>query len=176
MTYPVVCECGATTQVPGSAAGTTVACPCGRAIQVPSLARLKNAASESAASADLQLEHLTRAGRLPLEAQCVVCGRDTDDTITCDVVCERTEVKDTVPWWQQAMLLWLSFWLYLMQMATRRVEVHGRDVQFRLPIRVCPPCAQSATGAAGVRELLARTPLYADLLRKYPHAKVTRIG
>jgi hypothetical protein len=175
-TYPVRCECGATLQVPGAAAGTTRTCRCGRAVEVPTLARLKTSVGEATVSADLELEHLVAAGALPLEQECVTCGRQTSHCAVVSVVCERPEETGHVPLWQQVLLFTVSLWLYVLQMMTKRTEVHGRNVAFQLPVRVCPGCAEGLTTKAAVRDVLTRTPVYERLLGKYPHAQVTLVS
>jgi hypothetical protein len=172
-TYPVGCECGATIHVPGTSAGTTFTCQCGRQVEVPGLARLKASVGQAVLSADLELQHLTAAEALPLEKDCVICGRTTDDQVAYRVVCERPETKGRVPLWQQVLLMGLSPLLYVFHMSGQRVEVHGRDVAFRLPVRVCEGCAQTLTTPAAVRDAMDETPVYARLFDKYPDAKIS---
>ena len=172
-TYPVRCECGATLQVPGTAAGTIQTCRCGRAVAVPSLVRLKASAGEAVVSAELELQHLLLNGSLPLEQDCVVCDLPTNQQTVFAVVCERPEEKGQVPVWQQFLLIWISPLLYLWHMASRRTEVHGRDVSFRLPVRVCEACRPSLRGRGATFDALCHTPVYARLLEKYPHASIS---
>src|SRR5579885_2212251 len=99
-TYPVKCDCGATLEVPGTAAGSNVACRCGRSVEVPSLARLKASVGRSAVSAEFELEQLLVTGALPVEHDCVLCGRRTDHTATYTVTCELAEEVGAIPTWQ----------------------------------------------------------------------------
>jgi hypothetical protein len=174
-TYPVPCACGATLDVPGSAAGTAVTCRCGRSVEVPSLAALKSAAGQPVLSADLELQHLVARRALPLERDCVLCSVPTDHAVPISVVCERPEETGHVPVWQQLLLMWVSIVLWAAHMASRRHEVHGRDVAFHLPVRVCEPCGVGLSGTAALRDALARTPVYDRLLQKYPHARLSRV-
>ena len=174
-TYPVPCACGATLEVPGSAAGTSVPCRCGRAVEVPSLAQLKASVGQPVLSADLELEHLLARRALPLERDCVLCGVPTEHQVPVSVVCERPEDKGHVPIWQQILLMWFSIVLWAAHMASRSHELHGRNVAFELPVRVCEECGRRLSGTAALWDALARTPVYARLLGKYPHAAVSRV-
>ncbi|MGL6096294.1 MAG: hypothetical protein ACRC7O_10925 [Fimbriiglobus sp.] len=171
--YSVTCECGQTTSVTGTAAGSRIACRCGKSIDVPSLAELKHAAGERAGSADFALTGLLLTGRLPLEQHCVLCDHVTDNKATYHVVCERPEVGRTLPGWQWALLLFLSpfAWAKLLS-AGDDAPVHGRSVSFRLPIRVCEFCVAGLTTHAAVRDAFCRTPVYTDLFEKYPHSLI----
>ncbi|HET6572501.1 MAG TPA: hypothetical protein VFG68_02785 [Fimbriiglobus sp.] len=171
-TYPIGCECGATIHVPGTSAGTTFTCKCGRQVEIPGLARLKASIGQSTVSADLELEHLTAARALPLEANCTNCGRETTNEIAFSVVCERPEDKSGGSFWYQVFFIWFSPLLYMMHMATRQSEVHGRNVVFRLPVRVCETCQPSLNSQSAIRDTLRQTPVYARLLDKYPHARI----
>jgi hypothetical protein len=174
-TYPVGCECGATTHVPGTSAGTTFTCKCGRKLEIPTLAQLKASVGQSSVSADLELERLTATGALPLESNCAVCDRETTDKVAFSVVCERPEDKSGGSFWYQVFFIWFSPLLYMMHMATRPAEVRGRNVVFRLPVRVCVACRPSVNSRPAIRDALRRTPVYARLLDKYPDAKISSL-
>jgi hypothetical protein len=92
------------------------------------------------------------------------------------VECERAEVRSDFKWW---------FWLFpplalrfLMtsMFSSRGDELQGRQVAFRLPVRVCTGCRPRVKSGEGAREALLRSGLYARLLAKYPHATVTPPG
>jgi hypothetical protein len=51
--------------------------------------------------------------------------------------------------------------------------VHGRDVRYRLPLRICPDCTGQLRDARLLKETLLDVPVYAELLDKYPHADVS---
>lgn len=172
-TYPVGCECGATIHVPGTSAGTTFTCKCGRKLEVPTLAQLKASVGQAVMSADLELQHLVAAGALPLEKDCVLCRKPTTNQAAYTVVCERPEDKSGGSIWYQLFFIWFSPLLYMMQMARRQPEVHGQNVVFRLPVRVCEGCMRTLTTAAAVRKAMCETPVYARLFDKYPHAGIT---
>ncbi|OWK41707.1 hypothetical protein [Fimbriiglobus ruber] len=173
-TYPVACECGATLLVSGGAAGTQIPCQCGRTVDVPTLGCLKSSVGEAAISPDFELEHLISSGDLPLESRCVVCELDTTHEREFAIVCERPEEKGSVPFWQQLLLIWISPIIFLMHMTmtSRRIETHGRDVAFRLPVRVCEECVGTLNATSAIRNALEVTPVYARLLKKYPHARI----
>lgn len=177
--YTVRCECGRGVTVSGAAAGGEVACGCGRRVAVPSLSQLRADAGESALSPELVIQAELTAGTLPAEADCVGCGAPDVDVVRVAVVCERVTEKSERASGLSAILLDLLTNLPLAALAfggrtdepRGRREV-GRDVQFRLPFRACPICARTVPA----RDLLARTPLYARLLAKYPGAVVGRAG
>lgn len=173
-TYAVRCECGNEGRVSAADAGTSWACGCGRAVEVPSLARLKAAAGEAAASADLQIEHLLRTRQLPFETDCVACGRRTAHTFAVTAVCERQEVDEGgLRWYHAALFPVFGVWAIIAGLRRRGYE-RGRDVRFRLPVRLCEGCTEGLDSWDKVRAALRRTPVYADLLDKYPHTKLSK--
>lgn len=173
-TYPVACECGKEHQVTGGQAGSSFPCGCGKVVEVPTLGALKRSVGQSAVSAELEIEHRLADGSLPEERNCVLCGARTPDTLMVSVECERSEVKSNFKWWYWLLFPFLLFKLIVIfAYATRRVERHGRDVSFRLPVRVCKPCQPQMRTAADARDALFQSELYARLLAKYPHAVVS---
>ncbi len=174
-TYPVRCECGKEHQVTGGQAGSGFECACGRRVDVPTLGVLKRSVGQSAVSADLEIEHRLKEGSLPVECDCVLCGATTGDTLSVRVECERAEAKSEFKWWYWLFLplgMWFLLTLFIAQV-TRRDDRHGRDVHFRLPVRVCRGCRPRVRTAEEARATLGRSELYARLLAKYPHAGVT---
>lgn len=175
VTYPFPCECGAELRAAATEAGTRKPCGCGRLAEVPSLARLKAAVGESAASADMQVEQLLMNGRLPLEADCVVCGRATTNRLRAVVTCERQEVvRERTRLESVAGFLLFGLLGWLVFRSNRPIGTRGTDRIFDLPIRLCEPCGREVTTADQARDALRRTPLYAALLDKYPRASVGR--
>lgn len=165
--YPVVCDCGRTHQVPGTSAGSDLPCGCGRTVDIPSLHKLRSAAGESSTSPELMIEYLLLENRLPDETECVCCGAPTSDAAKFDVVCERIEV--TGGRWKINVAALLVGWIY----ASREPGVqHGRNIAFRLPLRICRGCGKGL-GRAGLRDAVRRVPVYAQLLDKYPWAKLS---
>lgn len=175
-TYPIGCECGATIHVPGTSAGTTFTCKCGLRLEVPTLAQLKASVGQPPVSADFHLTGLVQAGALPLESDCVRCGVRTDSKATYLVICERPEATRAVmPTWQWVLYFLLgpisAAWS-LFYLNTEGGEVHGREVTFRLPVRVCEECMRTLTTAGAVREAMCMTPVYARLFEKYPGSAI----
>ena len=171
-TYPVPCGCGNVVEVPLAAAGTTVPCRCGEGVEVPSLARLKASVGQEAVSADFELEQLIGAGRLPLEHDCVECGRRTGHTVTVVVECERkVEAKDVSRGQRWVMFLLFGWLGYFLVRQTYRPG-HGKDLIFRLPVRLCEPCSGLLTSRPSILDAFRRTPVYARLLEKYPYARI----
>lgn len=175
-TYPVPCACGATLQIPGSAAGSQLTCRCGRTVEIPKLSRLKAAVGESSLSPDFELEQLVLADTLPLESDCVLCHRPTGNRARYLVTCEVATVDDgEMPWWQKVLVV-LGFGLIGFVVfgfgKVRRPSVRGRDVILPIPVRVCPGCGETLTTQAAVREAMECTPAYARLFEKYPGATI----
>jgi hypothetical protein len=175
MGYPVTCACGCTHRVSAGAAGTLIACGCGRQVQVPSLRTLRAAAGEPVASPEMEIRARLQDGQLPEERECVCCGVATDDVSHARVVCERSEVSDTRLGDMESFAIKLIS-LLLVPIGfffSRRGEARerGRDISFRLPLRVCDLCARRLRGRRLV-EAMRRVPAYTRLFEKYPHAEV----
>jgi hypothetical protein len=176
-TYPVPCACGATLEVAGSAAGTTVPCRCGRSVEVPSLVRLKASVGQASVSADFEIEQLLVAGALPVESNCVLCHRPTSNQAKYLVTCEVATVDaGEMPWWQKILVVMafgvIGFGVYG-GWQVRRPSVRGRDVILPLPIRVCPDCVETLTTTKAVRAAMQETDVYARLFEKYPRAAIS---
>lgn len=162
--YPVICDCGRTHQVLGTSAGSDLPCGCGRTVGVPSLQRLRVAAGEPPAAAEVMIEALLRAGRLPEESHCLRCETATTDTAHVTVACERIEVKGGS--WAFHFIPLLFGWFVW---SRGPVTEQGRDITYRLPLRLCQECAKSLRRSE-TRELVRQVTLYRQLLEKYPRA------
>ena len=175
MPYPVTCACGKTHHVAGSAAGTTFTCGCRRAVEIPSFAKLKAAVGQSSFSADFALEQLIQTGRLPLEADCVVCSRPTKNRVVARVACERERTPAREFHWYDVLrpTSGTSGRPSPISTATRDARTVGVDRIYPVPVRVCGECAMDLTGPAAIRDALLKTPIYADLLRKYPDSQLS---
>jgi hypothetical protein len=103
-----------------------------------------------------------------------VCGKHTDHTFTVTATCERHEVDEGgLRWYHLALAPLFGVWPILAGFH-RQGYAWGRDVQFRLPIRLCEGCTEELDSWDKVRSALRRTPVYADLLDKYPHTVLSR--
>jgi hypothetical protein len=169
--YSVTCECGLTQQVTGADAGSELPCQCGRTIAVPSLQRLRVSTGEPPVSAEVMLERLLLTKRLPEETHCLCCDTPTTDTACVTVACERPEVRE--PGWSLNPLALLFGWICL----TRSYDSGevGRDVSFRLPVRLCRGCGASLS-PINVRDTLRKVTVYRQLLEKYPDAAISTIS
>ncbi len=173
-TYPVACACGTVHDVTGGQAGSSFPCGCGQAVEVPTLGALKRSVGESSVSADWEIEHRLADGSLPDEDECVLCDLPTADTLPVSVVCERSEVRSDIKWWYWLFLplgLWFVIGMLVAKLNDRKRQL-GRDVAFRLPVRVCESCRPKVRTAEEARDALQQSELYARLLAKYPHAAV----
>ena len=65
MKYPVACECGATHQVSGGDAGTTLSCTCGRKFDIPPLHILRSEAGQATIAPEIVVESLLAEGDFP---------------------------------------------------------------------------------------------------------------
>ena len=175
MTYKVQCECGATQKVEATLAGSRLACPCGREIEVPSLSRLKGQVGRSAMSAEIQIENMLIHGVLPHEKNCLLCKRPTSAVVHCWTTCERPQVKVERSWHDYVKCVITCDLTGLLHAAGRddADEVHGRDLRFRLPLRVCNHCSDQLRNPRLLKETLLDVPIYSELLAKYPWADVS---
>jgi len=167
--YAVQCKCGAVRPVSATDAGGRVACACGREVVVPSLSALKASAGQSAMSAEVRIEQLLARGLLPEGTTCLVCRRATNDVAHCWTVCERERQVQAAGWkvgYLGLVFGVLSFW-------KERDRTEGRDVRFRLPLRVCRDCTDQLREAGVLKTALLEVPVYAGLLDKYPDADLS---
>jgi hypothetical protein len=142
-------------------------CSCGRTLEVPPLSALRAQAGESVVAVELLLEALLHDGELPEEDACLRCSAPTQAVALVRVDCEKAEIRKGSWNFDASMLVfgWLRW--------TRSAEVTviGRDLSYRLPLRLCPACAARIRRGA-LRKCLLRVPIYARLLEKYPRAKI----
>jgi hypothetical protein len=174
--YPVRCECGQIHRVAATLAGSRFACPCGREVSVGSLSQLKLAAGEVVLSPDVRIEQMLQLGMLPQEDRCLICRKATLNKAHFWATCERAFVKkDASQKWWIILLAWLFlgwFFVILLFLRARDDQVHGTDVQFRLPLRVCPECSRELDNPQIFHDAVFATPIYAELLEKYPDAEL----
>jgi hypothetical protein len=176
MEYRVTCGCGKALAVSEGAAGSAVACPCGRSVEVPSLRELRrlNGLPETTHPV-LVIQRLLAAGELPPPGGCTRCGRHDADTVHVTAVCERrwtrrrSEFRFGIP-----SLLWFAR-LLIADSGGRNEDVQefGWDVTLRLPLRMCPVCRPDLRRGAVLRETLRQVPAYAQLIDRYPDAKLS---
>lgn len=177
-TYPVQCECGKTHSVTAGAAGSKLACSCGKAVEVPTLGELKGSIGQSALSPEVEIEALLLSKKLPLESDCAICHRQTDDNFYCQVRCEApTAAKPAMSWWQTVLITLLHPMNLLAAAVMMRRDVGepiGRDVSFRLPVRMCAACMAEVESWDVVKQAIRRTPVYDRLLDKYPGSRLAK--
>ena len=178
MDHHLDCECGDQVAVRESDAGTTALCHCGRTVVIPSLHKLRRRAGvyESSLPPDRVVETLLLAGKLPEEADCVLCGLSTDASICCTTECERSFAQDgQLPWWVYLLGLLTFGWfgVFVVNVSEGSVKVRGTDRIFPLPLRVCDACQHQLTSPEKVKAALSLVPLYRRLLNKYPNAQVS---
>lgn len=173
--YSISCVCGKTHEVTSGQAGTEITCACGKTVAVPSLANLRRQAGEPTASAEMLIEAKLQSGQLPEESHCLCCDTETEDVLNAEIICEKiTEHTGG----KNAGIIAAFFGLFAYALAaivdssSKSVTAQGRDVRFRVPLRICKECSSSLTGS-DLRETLKKESLYQRLLEKYPEASVS---
>jgi hypothetical protein len=179
MAYSVACECSRVHPVSVGDAGSTLTCTCGRNVSVPSLSVLRQQAGEFTASPEMILDSMLRNSELPGDPHCVVCHTSTDDIRHFKVVCERAEAKKELGGCGYLAYMVFFGWVVGLFLAMKTNEeagrtMHGRNVHYRLPLRLCHGC-DSKRDEAGMKELLSYVPVYEHLLNKYPHATISAV-
>jgi hypothetical protein len=175
--YQVTCQCGAAQNVNLTQAGSTIVCRCGCNVEVPSLVRLKSAAGEESVSPDFEIEHLLQANALPLEKDCLICHRTTQHVFHVQVDCERAINKSSRSRSEGCAFvlvggLW-GYFLYRTLMRDQSQIQHGRDLLFKLPLRICERCASDVQTSEEARLAMMESSLFRRLLEKFPNAKIT---
>ncbi len=183
MSYEVECACGKAHAVSAADAGASLSCACGRTVEVPALHRLRMAAGEAGVSPAVQLQAMLVNNELPGTADCACCHRATDHLIRVTVTCERaTPVSrgdDSIvnrALLSGCLLLLTGWFFWSWRTSNAPPAMHGTDLSFFLPVRVCEVCARDLTTPAAVRAALSATAVYAAVLRQYPDAIVRRTG
>lgn len=176
-TYPVKCECGKVHQCPAGYAGTRFACPCGKTVEVPTLSVLRTTVIEGETSPETEVAARGRLGQLPLEEECVNCGRETDRVESVVLECERPTSGFPVAaivlgFVLFACLGWMGVLLWYVFGRIRLRDVTGEYVAYELPVRVCGECGGELTTSAASMRAVLFTPLYARLVAKHPNAFV----
>ncbi len=172
MEYPLPCACGGTLTVTEAAAGTTVNCSCGRAIEVPSWRELNAGSGKSAPrlSPDLAIETLLAARKVPFDPICARCGTETEEQVQVIAECERMQIKGGGFSWLTFILS--ALFLPVIIFSRKRVEAHGKDKVYWLPLPACTQCRQHLQDAATLRRAFRNVTLYRQLLKKFPDARI----
>lgn len=174
MQYELPCECGATVLVTEGSAGSRVACRCGRAVQVPSLKRLREMAGVPTHSPEFVIERLLLANELPQETACALCGAETTGASYCMADCAvRAMVERPRRWYELGNLAWFLVGAAPYDVRTEAAREHGRDLIFRLPLRVCGACMPRLSEKDTLLRAVRRTELYRQLLERFPEARVS---
>jgi hypothetical protein len=116
----------------------------------------------------MEIRALLRDGSLPEELECLRCRTVTTDVCHAEVICERSEVSQ--PGWKFRPFALLFGWLVFTWSGEARER--GRDIGFRLPLRLCRECAGRLHGPT-LAQVLRCVPVYARLLDKYTDADIS---
>lgn len=174
-TYPVKCECGVIHQCPAGYAGSKFGCPCGKVVEVPVLSVLRTTVIEGETSPEAEVMARGRLGQLPMETECVNCGRESDAVESVLVECERPKDSMSGLTFLLGLLFfscfgWLGVGLWLLFGRITMRDVVGEYVAYDLPVRVCGDCGVELTTSGQAMRAVTLTPLYARLLAKHPTA------
>ncbi len=125
------------------------------------------------------LDSMLQNQELPEDNCCVMCNTNTERVQHFEVVCEQAETKGSKFGWANAIAFVFFGWLFaaLSYVSVLRREAEapqGRNVHYRLPLRICPVCDKKRNPAE-TKELLCRVPVYEHLLKKYPHAQISAV-
>lgn len=118
---------------------------------------------------------MIRDGELPPGSLCAVSGVLTDDVLEFIVQCESPYiVNDRSGWLWSLVLAPFVFKLWLHESYTQEPQVYGREVSVRIPLRVDrrEHARLRKAGQRSIRRLLMDIPIYAELLREYPSARI----
>ncbi|HYH64005.1 MAG TPA: hypothetical protein VD866_04835 [Urbifossiella sp.] len=180
MEYRVTCGCGAAVPVRAGDAGSVRRCACGRDVEVPSLHELRESAGQEALPPFLRVQTKLAAGLLPGIRGCAECGREPAATARVHVECERARVEDRLN--NRAALAgcllvgcfgWLIALPTLVMLRFRGpTRQFGNDVVVVVPVPVCDACRPVLTDPAALGRALRTVPDYADLLDRYPEARL----
>jgi hypothetical protein len=166
MAYTVACECGKNHSVHGGQANSSFACDCGKTVEVPRLSTLRSSAGEAPLGLEYTIEQGIRNGTFPTANTCAHCQKKTSDTVYIWALCDRATVEEG-GWkmnWIPLIFGWLSF-------SNSEEKEVGRDVQYRLPLRLCKEC-EGISGET-LKAAFEDEPVYKRLLAKYPDAKLS---
>lgn len=187
-TYPVACACGTVHQCPAGYAGSRFMCSCGKVVEVPMLSALRTQVPQEKvtpasgspwreANSVAAIHALARAAQLPVECECVRCGRPTSEVVTLLVECEKPEARAAVSIVVTIVLfvLFRGIGLVLSHLLASRMggtQMVGDYIAFDLPVRVCGECKEQLADPDQARQALLATPLYARLLSQYPNTVI----
>lgn len=182
MSFTIECACGRTTSVTASQAASLVPCACGKLIEVPALSRLRQSAGQGAYETGIidTIRRMIDEGTLPAGRVCAISGDPTSDSYELYVQCESPSIKGTITGHSVAdfflMFVLPSVQLhYWTTMDEERREV-GYDRGVTVPLRVCRQCHDQLRRMRSqwrLRRLLETVPIYAQLLREFPDARIS---
>jgi hypothetical protein len=175
MTIPLACSCGQTVSVELAQAAGETTCKCGQVIRIPSLSKLRELSGKGAYDAGVidTINRMVRSGELPAGDRCALSGEPTGDTIELYVQAEKvSEVGASVAGAALVAVL-CSPILALAMVINPRREV-GRDTTVATPLRVAGKYHRrlSRSGQRALKRWLQSVPIYAQLLKEYPHSRV----
>jgi hypothetical protein len=181
----VPCSCGRSIEVEITQAGTRVHCGCGAQVQVPNLSALRNLAGKHAyASNPAEVIKRTLAdGINPAGESCLCCKSPSPIRFVLHAQCEspivrnRSNQADSCLKVIAEMVSLLFLPRLLLILMTRNdppyeeAEVAGYDVAVQFPLMVCERCVRSGQDPrrpSTAKKLMAKVPLYSELLAYYP--------
>ena len=176
MNYSATCECGTVIPVTSGEAGADKRCACGRAVSVPSLRELRQQVGETLdRKPELAIPRRVAEGELPRGETCAACNRPTDTVLRV-----RATVNSDASVFDRAvgnMLMTFVFGVVIGPIVAmiRSIETRRGRSTVEMPLKACADCASELNGPK-LKAALASVPVYAELLEKYPGAKLKTLG
>ncbi len=120
------------------------------------------------------IERMLASGELPIERDCVQCGRETGESLSCVVQCETKggRLLDLFP--KPILFLFAPIWFVpFMRRSMETSNTSAEDKFIRLKIRLCDQCKNDIQlTPQNLRILACKTPVIADLFAEFPNARI----
>lgn len=177
MMYSVRCPCGMLYDVPQDQIGKPIVCRCRRWVKTTDAQPAQSKTDLPARSIEIELADAIRFRLLPTEDDCLKCNMPTDAVAYTVATCEQEhgEGLSDVFMVLFRLLFGLTFRFLTFFFSTREEEIdRGKNLHFRLPLRLCKTC-QRSTWRSQVRSLALKVQPYQRLIEKYPKTSFSRI-
>jgi hypothetical protein len=175
MPIPLACSCGQTIPVEFSQAGGETACKCGQTITIPSLSKLRELSGKGAYEAGIidTINRMVASGELPAGDRCAVSGEPTSEAIDLFVEAEQVSQIGTSSGFAALLAAIFSPLVAAVMMLQPPRDV-GRDTTVLTPLRVSAKRHKRVlrSGQRALKRWLRTVPVYAQLLKEYPRARV----
>lgn len=120
------------------------------------------------------IERMLANGDLPIEPDCIQCGCQTNESLSCIVQCEAKggRLLDLFP--KPIVYLLMPIWfLPLMRRSMEASDTSAEDRFIELAIRLCDRCQNEIPLTPGnLKKLACKTPIFRDLFEEFPKARI----